>query len=135
MDNHKSERTGGEAMVRFVMYADKEEDVNEYVSLLREAVRERGEWPLIHTYIGENELLPFLHFVRRNPCLIMMVVTYGQQGRKKAMQIRENNWEARMLWFSEPENEAYSDSMKLTCFGHLPVGKKGIGEALDACEL
>ncbi|MCC8103725.1 MAG: hypothetical protein LIP11_16240 [Clostridiales bacterium] len=122
-------------MVRFVMYADKKEDVSEYISLLREAVRERGEWPLIHTYIGENELLPFMHFVRKNPCLIMVVMTRGQQGRKKAMRIRENNWEARMLWFSDPENEPYSDSMKLTSFGLLPAGEEGIGAVLDACKL
>ncbi|MCD8337991.1 MAG: hypothetical protein LUD18_12135 [Lachnospiraceae bacterium] len=122
-------------MVRFVMYADRKEDVNEYTGLLREAVRERGEWPLIHTYIGENELLPYLHFVRNNPCLIMVVMTRGQRGRKEAMRIRENNWEARMLWFSDLENEPYSDSMKLTCFGCLPVEKEKIEAGLDACEL
>jgi len=122
-------------MVRFVMYADKKEDVDGYASLLRDAVRERGEWPLIHTYVGAHELLPYLHFVRKNPCLIMVVMTRGQQGRKEAMRIRENNWEARMLWFSDPENESYSDSMKLTCFGRLPVEEEEIGAVLDACDL
>ncbi|MCD8120586.1 MAG: hypothetical protein LUE29_14115 [Lachnospiraceae bacterium] len=117
-------------MVRFVIYADMEDYIRELVPLLRRKTRERGEWALIQTYIGEEKLPKYLSYVKKNPCLVMVVASYAQE---KARKIRENNQEARMLWFSTRENSVYSYHIHVTCFGLLPPTTKAVELGLDSC--
>ncbi|MCD8146170.1 MAG: hypothetical protein LUD84_02625 [Clostridiales bacterium] len=122
-------------MVRFVIYADSEEDTKSLIPLLREEARKRGKWALIQPYVGQEALPRYLSFVKRNPYLVMVVATRGSNGRTIATKIRENNPLARMLWFSDPDNCVYSYRIHVTCFGLLPPTEEGVALALDACEL
>lgn len=120
-------------MARFVIYADTEENIRGLVPILRKKTRERGEWALIQTYIGEERLPEYLSFVEKNPCLIMVVVSYGQHGQETAQKIRENNRDARMLWFSDRDNGVYSYCIHVTCFELLPPTPEAVEHCLDSC--
>ncbi|MCD7954830.1 MAG: hypothetical protein LUG93_03565 [Lachnospiraceae bacterium] len=122
-------------MTRFVIYTDDRKDIQELEQLLRKAVLARREWPLVQTYVGDENFRAYLQFVRQNPYLIMVAAVTGPEGRQKAMRIREINWEARMLWFSDKSNETVADSIGITAFGLLPASMKEMESALDACQL
>lgn len=122
-------------MTRFVIYTDDIKNIQELEQLLRKAVLARKEWPLVQTYAGEENFPAYLQFVRQNPYLIMVAVATGLEGRRKAMRIREINWEARMLWFSDKSNETAADSIGITAFGLLPASMKEVEFALDACNV
>ncbi len=120
-------------MVRLVIYADTEENIRELVPILRRKTREREEWALIQTYIGEERLSLYLSFVEKNPCLVMVAASYGQHGQETARKIRENNRDARMLWFSDIGNGVYSYRIHVTCFGLLPPTPEAVELCLDSC--
>ncbi|MCD7887125.1 MAG: hypothetical protein LUG44_05850 [Clostridiales bacterium] len=120
-------------MVRFVIYADREEDSRALIPLLRDATRKRGKWALIQPFIGAQELPRYLTFVRRNPYLVMVVAASGTHGREVAVKIRQNNRAARMLWFSDRENGAESYRIHVDCFGLLPPTAESVALALDTC--
>ncbi len=122
-------------MVRYVIYADREQDIAGLDIFLRRATHERGEWPLIHSYIGADALPEYLNFVRQNPCLIMLVAAAGAHGRSIAAQIRNNNRDARMLWFSDRANGVCSYQIGVTWFGLLPATPESVSCALDACRI
>ncbi|MCD7717058.1 MAG: hypothetical protein LUI39_11505 [Lachnospiraceae bacterium] len=122
-------------MVRYVIYADREQTIAGLENYLREATLERDEWPLVHAYIGTDALPEYLKFVHQNPCLIMLVVAAGSCGREAAKQIRDNNRDARMLWFSDRENGVCSYEIGVTWFGLLPVTRESVAGALDACQI
>ncbi len=103
--------------------------------LLRDASRKRGRWALIQPFVGKKEFPRYLAFVKRNPYLVMVAAVRGAHGRETALQIRQNNQTARMLWFSDQENGVDSYRMHVTCFGLLPPTAAEIDLALDACEI
>ncbi|MCD8018935.1 MAG: hypothetical protein LUF92_04930 [Clostridiales bacterium] len=120
-------------MVRFVLYADRDEDIGELSGMLQSATRRRGEWALVQSFTGTEALPHFLHFVESNPYLIMVVASFGERGREIAARIRKNNAEARMLWFSGEENSLFSYQVHVNCFGLLPASMETIETALDSC--
>ncbi|MCD8103414.1 MAG: hypothetical protein LUF35_00050 [Lachnospiraceae bacterium] len=122
-------------MTRFVIYTDDKENIREFEPLLRKAVLARSEWPLVQTYIGEENFQAYLQFVQQNPFLIMVAALTGSEGRRKALRIREINWDARMIWFSDEMNKSFAGTMGATAFGLLPVSSEDIESALDACNL
>ncbi|MCD8013399.1 MAG: hypothetical protein LUG99_09515 [Lachnospiraceae bacterium] len=122
-------------MVRFVIYADKAEDIEGLDALIRDAVCARGEWPFVQRYIGAESLPRYLTYVRWNPCLVMVVSASGERGCEVAAQIRENNPNARMLWFSGTDSGVYSYSLHVTYFGLLPATREKIELALDLCRI
>ncbi|MCD7761818.1 MAG: hypothetical protein LUI14_01230 [Lachnospiraceae bacterium] len=122
-------------MVRYVIYADREQTIAGLETILRKVTHERNEWPLVHTYIGTDALPEYLNFVYQNPCLIMLVAAAGPCGREAAKQIRENNRDARMLWFSDRENGVCSYEIGVTWFGLLPVTPESVASALDVCQI
>ncbi|MCC8105915.1 MAG: hypothetical protein LIO99_07910 [Clostridiales bacterium] len=122
-------------MVRYVIYADQEKDIAGLELFLRKTTYDRGEWPLVHSYIGADALPDYLKFVQQNPCLIMLAAVYGARGREVAEQIRRNNRDARMLWFSDRANGVCSYQIGVTWFGLLPVTPESVASALDACKI
>ncbi|MCD8188768.1 MAG: hypothetical protein LUD78_00850 [Clostridiales bacterium] len=97
--------------------------------------RRRGRWALVQPFVGEQELPRYLAFVRRNPYLVMVAAVRGEHGRETALQIRQNNQKARMLWFSDQDNGVDSYRIHVTCFGLLPPTEEEVTLALDACEI
>ncbi|MCD7745956.1 MAG: hypothetical protein LUI13_11880 [Lachnospiraceae bacterium] len=128
-------------MVRYVIYADNEQDIAGAPeqagldALLRRATLDRGEWAMTHSFIGRDQLAAYLSFVRQNPYLIMVAAASGSSGRKVVEQIRENNQEARMIWFSDRGNGVLSYQIRVTWFGLLPATWDAIRLALDACSI
>ena len=62
-------------MVRVVIYGEHKEETEGLEGMLRAILTEKQRWPVIHTYIGNLE--SYLHFVRGNPYLIMLVSVIG----------------------------------------------------------
>ena len=65
-------------MVRVVIYGEKPADIEGLEKMLCEILTENRRWPMIHTYI--SDLDAYLHFVKGNPYLIMLVSVQGRQG-------------------------------------------------------
>ena len=65
-------------MVRVVIYGEHKEETEGLEGMLRAILTEKQRWPVIHTYIGNLE--SYLHFVRGNPYLIMLVSVMGKKG-------------------------------------------------------
>ncbi|MCD8014270.1 MAG: hypothetical protein LUG99_14045 [Lachnospiraceae bacterium] len=128
-------------MVRYVIYADDAQDVAAgpgqagMEALLRRSTLTCGEWAMIHFFIGRDQLDAYLSFVKQNPYLIMIAAVSGPDGRRVVEQIRENNKEARMIWFSDRQNGVYSYQINVTWFGLLPVTPEIIRQALEACDI
>ncbi len=122
-------------MVRYVIYAEREQDIAGLDIFLRKATHERDEWPLVHSFIGADTLPDYLKFVRQNPCLIMLAAVPGLRGREVAEQIRQNNLDARMIWYSDRANGVCSYQIGVTWFGLLPVTSESVASALDACNI
>ena len=68
-------------MVRVVIYGEHKEETEGLEGMLRAILTEKQRWPVIHTYIGNLE--SYLHFVRGNPYLIMLVSVMGKKGARK----------------------------------------------------
>ena len=64
-------------MVRVVIYGERSEETEGLEMMLRTILTEKQQWPVIHTYIGDLE--SYLHFVRGNPYLIMLVFVMGEK--------------------------------------------------------
>ena len=91
-------------MVRIVIYGEHAEETDGLEMMLRAILTEKQRWPVIHTYIGNLE--NYLHFVRGNPYLIMLVSAFA--GYKNTMHAYHEAVKAEYRFFS------YGDAMFIT---------------------
>lgn len=99
---HVNNEKAGGSMVRVVIYGEHKEETEGLEGMLRAILTEKQRWPVIHTYIGNLE--SYLHFVRGNPYLIMLVSVMGKKGAQTVRRIRENNPAASLIWLSDEGN-------------------------------
>lgn len=109
-------------MVRVVIYGEHKEETEGLEMMLRAILTEKQRWPVIHTYIGNLE--SYLHFVRGNPYLIMLVSAMGERGVQIVRKIRENNPSAALIWLSDEKNALESWKLHANAFGLFPLRKE-----------
>ena len=83
-------------MVRVVIYGERSEETEGLEVMLRTILTEKQQWPVIHTYIGDLE--SYLHFVRGNPYLIMLVSALA--GKEHIMAAYEEAVKDKYRFFS-----------------------------------
>lgn len=120
-------------MVRVVIYGEHKEETEGLEMMLRAILTEKQRWPVIHTYIGNLE--SYLHFVRGNPYLIMLVSAMGERGAQIVQKIRENNPSAFLIWLSDEENALESWKLHANAFGLFPPRREMLEELLTDCLL
>ena len=125
-----TQKAGG-AMVRVVIYGEHAEETEGLEMMLRTILTEKQQWPVIHTYIGDLE--SYLHFVRGNPYLIMLVCAMGEKGAQIVRKIRANNPSAALIWLSDKENTLEFWKLRANAFGIFPPGKEQLEECLTDC--
>ena len=108
-------------MVRVVIYGEHKEETEGLEGMLRAILTEKQRWPVIHTYIGNLE--SYLHFVRGNPYLIMLVSVMGKKGAQTVRRIRENNPAASLEFWKLHAN----------AFGLFPPRREKLEEFLTDC--
>ena len=118
-------------MVRVVIYGERSEETEGLEVMLRTILTEKQQWPVIHTYIGDLE--SYLHFVRGNPYLIMLVFAMGEKGAQIVRKIRANNPSAALIWLSDKENTLEFWKLHANAFGIFPPGKEQLEECLTDC--
>ena len=99
--------------------------------MLRTILTEKQQWPVIHTYIGDLE--SYLHFVRGNPYLIMLVSARGEKGAQIVQKIRENNPAASLIWLSDEKNALEFWKLHANAFGLFPPEREQLEEVLTDC--
>lgn len=120
-------------MVRVVIYGEHKEETEGLEMMLRAILTEKQRWPVIHTYIGNLE--SYLHFVRGNPYLIMLVSVMGERGVQIVRKIRENNSSAALIWLSDEKNALESWKLHANAFGLFPPRREMMEELLTDCLL
>ncbi len=120
-------------MVRIVIYGEHAEETEGLERMLRAILTEKQRWPVIHTYIGNLE--SYLHFVRGNPYLIMLVSAMGENGAQIVRRIRENNPAASLIWLSDEGNALEFWKLHANAFGLFPPRREKLEEFLTECLL
>ncbi len=120
-------------MQRIVIYGEHPDETKYFQPELKKLILSRQEWPLIEDYTGD--LPGFLERVRCNPFLIMLAVVNGPKAPEIIQRIKENNPEARLIWYSDHDYALYSFGMRVTSFGLLPVTPGALCLSMDACGL
>lgn len=120
-------------MVRVVIYGERKEETEGLERMLRAILTEKQRWPVIHTYIGNLE--SYLHFVRGNPYLIMLVSVMGENGAQIVRTIRENNPTASLIWLSDEKNALEFWKLHANAFGLFPPSREKLEEFLADCLL
>ncbi len=118
-------------MVRIVIYGEHAEETDGLERMLRAILTEKQRWPVIHTYIGNLE--SYLHFVRGNPYLIMLVSARGEKGAQIVQKIRENNPAASLIWLSDEKNALEFWKLHANAFGLFPPEREQLEEVLTDC--
>lgn len=118
-------------MVRVVIYGEHKEETEGLEGMLRAILTEKQSWPVIHTYIGNLE--SYLHFVRGNPYLIMLVSVMGKKGAQTVRRIRENNPAASLIWLSDEGNALEFWKLHANAFGLFPPRREKLEEFLTDC--
>ena len=117
-------------MVRVVIYGERSEETEGLEVMLRTILTEKQQWPVIHTYIGDLE--SYLHFVRGNPYLIMLVCAMGEKGAQIVRKMREYD---AVIVGDIPSHER-NQIIKYGfahAFGIFPPGKEQLEECLTDC--
>lgn len=128
---HVNNEKAGGSMVRVVIYGEHKEETEGLEGMLRAILTEKQRWPVIHTYIGNLE--SYLHFVRGNPYLIMLVSVMGKKGAQTVRRIRENNPAASLIWLSDEGNALEFWKLHANAFGLFPPRREKLEEFLTDC--